>query len=226
MSSNYLPHAQFKLTNTSQIKKFDIMRESRLSVARSNNKTPHSMFRKYSNIRNSIESSTTRYSTQLSNFIRIKPNWTSQSLKLRTKPGYAPLKLRGLVMDIQSSDMKAKTIKPLCNGESPKIRRAKNKISKADYKEFSAPTNYDEFYYVKPRIQVRCKSIESRIDSPTKLPRRITRHRSTFYHPEIRTNYKRIPDLQSESRDEDKSQLIGWNIDDEHNISLLNLMYE
>ena len=229
MSSNYLPHSQFKLPNTIKLKTFRILRESRIQsgfpAVRFQNKSPDSLSRKHSNARNSVEASSTRNVSQVSNCIRMRPDWATRSQKLKAHKGYVSLKLRGLFMDV-GSDCKSTTLKPRRSRDSPKTRTPKHQLNRATFYGNSSGQGIEEMYNIRPKLSInRCKSTECQAESTAKIPRRISLYRCSVYQPEVQDLRYTAPldsELLSEGRDDDKSQLEGWDFDDENNLSSFN----
>lgn len=230
MSSNYLPHSQFKLPNTIKLRTFRILRESRiqsgLPAVRFQNKSPDSLSRKHSSLRNSVEATSTRNASQVSNCIRMRPDWATRSQKLKAHTGYVSLKLRGLFMDVSGSDCKSTTLKPRRSRDSPKTRTPKHQLNRPTFYGNSSGQSVEEMYNIRPNLSInRCKSIECQGDSKAKIPKRISRYRSSAYQPEVQDFRYTAPidsELLSEGRDDDKSQLEGWGFDDEFNLSSFN----
>ena len=230
MSSNYLPHSQFKLPNTIKLRTFRILRESRIQsgfpTVRYPNKSPDCLSRKHSNVRNSVEASSTRNASQASNCIRMRPDWATRSQKLKAHTGYVSLKLRGLFMDVSGSDCKSTTLKPRRSRDSPKARTPSHQLNRQTFYGTSSGQSIEEMYNIRPKLSVnRCKSIESQGERTAKIPRRLSRYRSSVYQPEVQDFRYSAPldsELLSEGRDDDKSQLEGWDFDDENNLSSFN----
>jgi len=230
MSSNYLPHSQFKLPNTMKLRTFRMLRESRVQsgypAVRYSNRSPDCLFRKHSNFRNSVEPSSTRNASQASNCIRMRPDWATRSQKLKAHTGYVSLKLRGLFMDVSGSDCKSSTLKPRRSRDSPKTRTQKSQLNRPTFNGNSSGQSIEEMYHIRPKLSAnRCKSIESQSESTAQKPIRLTRYRSSAYQPEVQYFRYSAPldsDLLSEGRDDDKSQLEGWDFDDENNLSSFN----